>query len=540
MRTALIFSDRMVLQRHKPIRIWGTATARSPISAVLGTLATANAVTAEDGTWYLTLPAQEAARDVTLTLDGDGQRLEYRDILIGEVWIAGGQSNMEFQLEFDADREEVFHGAMSPDIRFFDTPQVSYTGQDNQYDYSLAGRWRSCTPEDLRYFSAVGFYFAERLNEALDVPIGVVGCTWGGSPAATWTNRTALRESGGAAWVEDYEAGLALFDANEEAEAFRNHRMSDRSDPFGDPVFYRLMRDGFTAEEELELMPIFRANFFPTIGELHPNRPGGLFETMVSRIAPYAARGVIWYQGESDAPHADLHGAVMTALIGSWRKAWHDDELPFLITQLAPFDGTPFGNGNHFPIIREQQSIVASTVQHTWMASSSDVGAAHDIHPKVKRPIGTRLALLALGHVYGHDIACDAPQFAYANRFADGVEITFHHGEGLQLGERPLPLEVRAPGGNLVTIDSVAVREAAISIFGQMPPDATIAFAWSGYYDVDLRNGAGIPAMPFRVQLPLENAAADSNELRHDTESSPAIAAQSDPRIGAHPAIKQG
>lgn len=501
MRVAPVFRDRMVLQRQQPIRIWGTAPGGREIAARLGSLTSGNAVAGDDGTWALTLEAQEAARGLTLTVSDEQRTAEFHDVAIGEVWLAGGQSNMEFNLEFDADREAVFHGPMNPDIRFFDVPKVSYAGQEDEHDYGLFGVWRRCTPEDLRYFSAVGYYFGEHLQSALDVPVGIVGCNWGGTPACTWTSRTSLQQGAGAVWVEEYEQGLTQFNPDQEAELFRVHKMSDRTDPFGNPLLYRAMRDSLTEDEQHELIASFADNVLPTTGLLHPNRPGGLFETMVRQIAPYGCRGVIWYQGEADIRHAELHAPVLTSVINSWRELWEQSDLPFLITQLAPFGTTPFGTGDIFPVIRCQQAEVARTVDQVWMASTSDLGAEHDIHPKNKKPVGIRLGLLAQSHVYNHDVAADAPAFDSAKRTDTGLEIRFLNAIELDWDGHPLPLEILSPQGEHIPVDECTTCNNVLLLKASVPSGAEIKFAWRDYYYVDLRNEAGIPVLPFREQV---------------------------------------
>ncbi|WP_441871087.1 sialate O-acetylesterase [Pseudarthrobacter sp. TAF60_1] len=492
----------MVLQRRRPLLIWGTGQPGANVVATLGDLTSGSTRTDRDGNWVLRLDGQEAARGLTLTLSDGMESLEIHDVAIGEVWVGGGQSNMEFNLEFDADREQVFSGPMNPDIRFFDVPKLSYAGQENEHDYKLYGKWRTCTPEDLRYFSAVGYYFAEQLQNSLQVPVGIVGCNWGGTPACTWTDPEKLAEGPGSAWIEDYERGLRQFDPDQEAELFRVHKMSDRTDPFADAVLYRVMRDGMSEEEERELIPVFIANQMPTMGKLHPNRPGGLFATMVSRISRYPVQGVIWYQGESDKTHPDLYSAVLASMIDSWREAWETPDLPFLITQLAPFGGSPYGDANHVPVIREQQAKVAESVDQVWMASTSDVGAERDIHPKNKKPVGTRLALLAQRHVYGQTVAADAPALDSAKRTDTGVEITFHSVEELTWGGNPLPLEIRSPQGENIPVHEVAVSSNRLLLTAPVPPGSELSFAWTSYYQVDLCNEAGIPALPFKAQLP--------------------------------------
>jgi sialate O-acetylesterase len=518
LRPAQIFADGMVLQRHKPIRIWGTGVARSSVAATLGDDTVATLVD-DDGSWALTLPERAAARGLTLELDDGQSRLTFRDVAIGEVWIAGGQSNMEFHLEFDADRDETLTGPMNPDIRFFDVPEVSYLAQDAEYDYSRFGFWRSCTREDLPYFSAVGYYFAVELQESLSVPVGIVGCNWGGTPAAAWTDLDKLKNSPGAIWIEEHAAGLHQFDPDQEAELFRSHPMNDRTDPFGDPTLYRMMRDGFTREEEAKFLETVHERVLFTVGTHHPNRPGGLFTTMVQRVASYSARGVFWYQGESDAPHADRYVAVLTAMIDSWRAAWDDPELVFLTTQLAPFGTTLFGGGELFPEVRAQQAAVAAAVPLVWMASSSDVGAEGDIHPKQKKPIGVRLALLARGHVYGHDILCDAPEVHRAHRTDRGIIVHFRYADGLEWDGQPLPIIVRgAEGDELLPVD-ILVGQHSLELVGDFPAQSRVSFASTGYYYVGLRNASGIPALPFEAVV--ASSAAGCTSCPAPTAASP-------------------
>ena len=502
LQIASIFGDHMVLQRQKSIRVWGTAAAGGTVTVILSDdRVAATTVVGSDGLWSTQLAAREAGRGLLLTItDGVTTRV-VRDVAVGEVWIAGGQSNMEFHVEFDADRDDVLAGDMNPDIRFFDVPEMSYIGQDAEYDYSHFDHWRTCTPEDLRYFSAVGYYFAVDIQQSLGVPVGIVGCNWGGTPAAAWADPARL--TGGArVWLDEYNAGLEQIDIEADALVFRSHAMNDRTDPFGDPVLYHLLRNGFTREEEEAVIANMAERVIFTVGTLHPNRPGGLFTTMVQRIAPFSARGVIWYQGESDTPHHDVHASVLTAVIESWRAEWGDPGLVFLITQLAPFGKTLLGGGELFPQIREQQARVARTVPGTWMASSSDAGMETDIHPKRKRPIGVRLALLARGHVYGQDIVCDAPAAASLGHAEGAIRVQFDHADGLVLRARALPIRVEDRDGMPLPIDDLALDGTDLLIRGDFPSVVTVHFAQDGFYDVGLSTAAGIPALPFRLTTP--------------------------------------
>ena len=189
LKTAMIFGDNMVLQQKKTFKIWGTGI---PGKSILGTLKGEKLELIEgfiekDGNWVLSFPPLDAERNLELTITDGQDILSFNNIAIGEVWVAGGQSNMEYYLQFDAEKDGVLEGKMNPDIRFFDYPKVSYEGQLEEHDYSKFGFWRICSRDELPYFSAVGYYFAENLNDILNTPIGIIGCNWAGRlPAHGW------------------------------------------------------------------------------------------------------------------------------------------------------------------------------------------------------------------------------------------------------------------------------------------------------------------------------------------------------------------
>ncbi|MEP6843064.1 MAG: sialate O-acetylesterase [Pseudolysinimonas sp.] len=499
MRPAELFSDGVVLQRRRPIRIWGRASRGDTITVTLDGVPSASSLAEHDGAWTVILPAQEAATGRRITFSDGSDTITVVDVSIGEVWIAGGQSNMEFTLAFDAERDVVLGEPGDPQLRFLDVPKLSYDGQEGKHDYAHSDRWRMASGEDLRYFPSVGLHFGRELRRALQVPVGVVGCTWGGTPAIAWADVDATVEPGNA-WIEAHRAGLEQIDVVAEADRFRSDAANDLSDPFGNEMMNRILRTSATFAEMQEAVIRIGAGFSAPVGSLHQTRPGGLFGTMVRRIAGFSARGVIWYQGESDVPHAELHAEMLSAVVRSWRDAWSED-LPFLITQVAPYGSTPYGTGERFPVIRAQQEWVARSVPSVWMASSSDAGLETDIHPKVKRPIGVRLALLARGHVYGEAVLCDAPSFTEARRHAHGVDLRFEHADGLGWDGSELPLRLTPPDGEPLRLRGIEVLDDAIRLHGDVPHGTRVDFAQTGYYVVGLRNAAGIPALPFATTV---------------------------------------
>ncbi len=502
LKAAMVFGNNMVLQRQKKINVWGTGSPGRPISCILKGKKTevVHGVIESDGSWMLSLPPFEAERDAELIITDGSETLSYSNIGIGEVWLAGGQSNMEYYLRFDAERESVFEGEMNPDIRFFDAPKVSFEGQLEMHDYSRFGFWRGCTKEDLPYFSAVGYYFADNLHQELDIPIGIVGCSWGGTPACAWMDPAYLEDNEGKAWLEAYEAAIKDLDVEAYKTEFISNPVTDRSDPFRDETANRMMFPGFSREEQLEFIQNMLTGEQPGLNLPQPgpyweNRPGGLYETMLKKLAPYTVRGVIWYQGESDEEKSGLYGTVFSKLIECWRDLW-SDRLPFLFVQLAPF-GEWMKN---LPEVREQQELVAKTIPDTWMISSSDVGMEWDIHPKVKKPIGTRLALLARGHIYGEELMCDPPEFLSAARVPGGIEINFRHADGLHVkGDAVNALSIIYPDGTELAPAEAAVVKDQLWIKGEFPERIKISFARRGYYEVNVYNKRDNPLKPFEV-----------------------------------------
>lgn len=498
LKLPMIFSDHMVLQRGKPVAIWGESdpgkAVRVCLSSAQESIVTTKTLADRSGAWRATLPALQAARGLTLTVSNGSETIALTDVLIGEVWIAGGQSNMEYWLHFDAEKQEALDRPENPDIRFFDYPEVSFEGELEQYDFSDFGFWRRCNPKELPWFSAVGYYFAERLQAALGVPVGIVGCNWGGTNAACWMDEGDLRGGPGEIWLIEHEKRLEEMDQDDYRQWFLSEPSNIQNHPVpGDSP--EVLYPGLSREEQLKLMEGPKPRYDHVIGPLHPCRPSGLYHMMLEKVAPYAAKGVIWYQGESDQPHADIYDGVLEGMIRAWRRLWHD-ELPFLMVQLAPFGAWFSETGEAYPTLRACQQRVAERVPRVWLCSSGDAGMRWDIHPKHKRPIGQRLALLARGHVYGEDILCDAPVLNGAAREGNRASLSFEHGNGLHIdGDVLNALRVNGQScparaaGDCLTIDL------------PMAEQWKIEFAWQGYYEINLYNAAGIPALPFRILL---------------------------------------
>lgn len=466
----------------------------------------------------ITLPPLSTSYEESMVITSASEIMTIKDIAIGEVWLAGGQSNMEFCMRYEKFRDEVIKNCTNNGLRSYDVPEISYDGQLDDFDYSLMGVWRKANPENLDYFSAVGYYFQKALGEVLDVPIGIIGCNWGGTTACAWMNEETVAKVG-PEWKNMVETRLASRNMDEYWASQKLNPMNNRGNLF-DPLSEIVMPRTPSMEE---LAPLF-ANMPENYAEIMETMvdpksiPGSLYEHMLKEVSLYTIRGFLWYQGESDddVPGFNvLYHDMLIALISDWRTLW-GEELPFLIVQLPGFERWAINPVvNHYQVIRQAQEEVTAEVSNTYMCSISDIGEQFDIHPKNKRDVGKRLALLARNHVYGEEVLCDAPTVASAKREKDRVIITFHNvGKGLLINGDKLQAMVISPvesinaviedSTNVESLDYVAIADGnhlIISIDHMPAGPIAVAFAKTMWYQVNLYNEAHIPAIPFSIVI---------------------------------------
>ena len=538
-----IFSDHMMLQRGKPVKIFGTSDAGKTIRVCLNdpagrTEAEAKARADRKGCFTVILPELSAGSDKSLMITDGEERITIHDVAAGEVWLAGGQSNMEYLMNTDAEiaKERAGLSALSEaekrEIRFYDCPEISFNGMEKRADLSNFGRWRCLSEEDIVYFSAVSYYFERKIKDSLDCPVAVIGCNWGGTKAACWVQEETVRKAGADIWIDEYKEGLAQIpDPDAAEEAFKNSPMNVLSDPAHPNPFDQILFPGFSKEMQenaMKMMPS-GADAMMAIGRLHPWRPCGLYETMLKKIMPYTIRGFLWYQGCSDEAHPEVYAQLMRALIKKWREDFEDPSLPFLQVQLAPFSWWLGNGGDNYPAVRKAQEEASDTTPDTYLASMGDAGMIYDIHPKHKRKPGERLGLLALRHIYGLDIAADAPRAENMTFEGDTAIIRFKNGEGLQLTDPEnagLTAEEAAAAGfcdpavpeslgkeeNLKALLKVRpegdvnaeiaddLLRISLCVEGKPVKPERVEFACTPYYEVNVKNAAGLPVFPFVME----------------------------------------
>lgn len=409
---------------------------------------------------------------------------------------------------------------------FFDYPEVSYPGQIDEADYGKNfAFWRKAAPDQLQWFSAPAYYFAREIREKLQVPVGIVGCNWGGTPSWAWMDEQAIREGGGEIVLREYAEAVKNLDLKAYDEKFRNTPgtwASWRLDPFGDPISVGMM-EGRSLDDlmrevfgpDFDPSTINPADYMPVMGPKSETRPCGLYESMLSQVSPYGLRGVLYYQGESDGDmHPELYETMFPALIRCFRRSWGED-LPFLFVQLAPFGHWLACDGTPYRFVRRAQQHTADTVENTGMAVISDIGMKLDIHPKKKGPVGQRLALLARKLVYGEELLCEAPTLCELRDGEGEWRLRFKNaGNGLNLAAKtPDGAETdpeRLGGLRLFLenreLDMTGIRAYAegdtVCLQGETLKSgrARAELGWDAWYRVNLYNSAGLPARPAKIE----------------------------------------
>lgn len=494
MRFNKIFQNGCVIQRGKKVPIWGEApTGRKITLTFAGQTKTTFSV---DNKWYVELDPLEVERNLTMIADDGEETIKLQHISVGDVWLAAGQSNMEMWMHYDKEFAGLNEQDLKNlDIHFYDCAKVSYSEEYDDWDFSKYEIWRGPDKEDIEYYSAVGFWFAKYIQSELDIPIGIIGCNYGGSNACCWLDQETVQKHGGP-WLESYANAVKKLDIEKYTQEFRKNPFNGvHANPLSE-----INEMLINADDQEAIGNYFRNVKIPPMGPLDAWRPCGLYKTMLSQIIPYSVKGILWYQGESDDVHAEIYEAILTDLIALWRRKWNE-ELPFFIVQLAPFENMNGGmSGENYPIIREAQAMVTKKIDKTWLISTSDCGEQFDIHPKRKRKVGERLAMQALHYVYHKNILSDAPECIRC--FAQGRTVIlefFNAGEGLRLDDENMDwMEIRQAGRTL----SFSLRKIEnCKMFLNVPdlePEQkfSVEIAQKAYYCIGLYNSADFPVIP--------------------------------------------
>ena len=506
LRLAKIFQSGMILQREKTGHIWGTAESEKKVTLDIQGQHV-EAIADRDGKFCIEYLPLRTSTCEEVTVKSCDEAVILENVAIGEVWIAGGQSNMEFHMRYEKNLAQVKPNCTNSNIRFYDVPEIAFEGQEEVFDYSRMGVWRQATPDDIEYFSAVGYYFAADLQADLKVPVGIIGCNWGGTFAAAWMNPDTVDKCG-KEWMDEYRDFAVRTNMTEYYEKQKNNMMNDTGNPFENPFSEMMMPRTPSPEEIGKFMAEIGGPDLENFKNTEPmpfSIPGALYEHMLKTISPIAAKGVLWYQGESDDEHfrSHLYESMLTGLIADWRERLKDANLPFIIVQLPGFESWLQVRNNRYDLIRKAQQQVTKKVPNTYLCSASDIGEQFDIHPKNKKPIGERMSLLARGHVYNEDVLCDAPEVEKVEINDGTIEITFSNvGKELVLeGNEINALKLKDEKNIEITFKYEIDGDKVILTTDREVKNPTIDFAQEKFYIVNLYNSNHIPVVPFEVAI---------------------------------------
>jgi len=478
-----VISDTMVLQRDRAVPIWGTADPGESVTVKFGSQSR-TAVAGGDGKWTIRLsPMRASATPQTMVVEGRN-RIELKDILVGEVWLVSGQSNMQRLLSETANGEQAIAGANHPLIRLFNVSrQVAF-----KHAQPPLGVWRACSPESVKEFSAAGYYFGVELEKELKVPIGLLNSSYGGSQAEAWTP------------VEYLLASPDLKPAVDRTKIWDEERPRVKADYDEAIKKWRVEADKARAAGA-------RPQPSPAVPDaLREYRvASSIYDGMIAPLIPFAVRGAFWYQGESNEARAQQYGLLLPTMIRAWRQRWGEGDFPFGIIQLPNYrDPKPDPADEPWSFIREAQRQTAMTMRNTGLIVTIDIGEARDIHPKNKLDVGRRMVRWALAEVYGRKITSTGPMFQSSKIAGSKIVLTFEEGgtglkirDGDKLDEFAIAgadhkwvwAEAKIVGKNRVEVWSPAVAQ---------PLSVRYAFNNNPKHP-NLTNETGLPASPFRT-----------------------------------------
>lgn len=437
------------------------------------------------------LNALKASGPFEMTITGDTSSITLKDVYVGEVWLCSGQSNMDMTVAKEdrywcgvKNEQHEVAAANYPLIRVFD---VNFNPKDNQQQ-DVSSSWEICSPETVGHFSAVAYFFARQIHKKLNVPVGLLTTAYGGSTAEAWTSRPAL------------EANKQLkFLLDDYAEMCKDYDSGNAQKKY-DEKLAKWKEASAKTKAEGEKAPGKPGP--PQNPHLDKHSPCVLYNGMVAPLVPYAIRGAIWYQGESNERTEEIYDIIMETMINDWRQAWGQGDFPFLYVQLANFRDRPDkpARGGGFTLIREKQ-LNNLSIPNTAMTVSVDIGDANNIHPKNKQDVGLRLSLQARALAYGENITYSGPVYDYMLIDGDKIRLHFKHvGNGLiAKGGKLNGFAIAGRDREFVWADAKIEGDTIVVSSAKVDKPVAVRYGWDENPIISLYNKEGLPASPFRT-----------------------------------------
>lgn len=489
LKLPVIFTDSLVLQQGMEFPVWGNSCSNCEVKIAFNG-STKTTIANKNGAWKITLPATKAGGPFTLKVSDKNNNILLKDILVGEVWLCSGQSNMEFTLAQSKNGKEEITHAQYPQIRFFSMtanakarplPKVAFgdtllkeLSAGNFYNKTT---WRTCSPAIAAKFSAVGYYFGKELHQNLNVPIGLICNAIGGTTTQAFIDSITLAS----------HPQLIQFLGNNQGKTWLETAKDVHP---------------WAIERTIENL----GKNVKTKAFLHPFAPTFLFENAIMPIATYAIKGAIWYQGESNATHPEIHDALFTALVNNWRNTWQQGSFPIYTVQLPKIS-----NRTRWPEFRESQRRLSENLENTGMAVTIDSGDSLDVHPKEKELVGKRLSLLALAKTYHQALEYSGPVLDGYEIKENELQLSFSHAKQLKPANETEQVikgfylhGYNKNGSKEVVIEATSIKidgsKLIISISSELQL-TSIKYAWSPYPICNLTNESGLPASPFKIDF---------------------------------------
>ena len=488
-RLPKVFSSHMVMQQDKPLIVWGWAQPNEKVTVEISG-ASQQVQANERGEWKAVLPAMKAGGPYTLTVSGSST-VRFEDVMIGEVWLCSGQSNMEMGIGMCKDAKEEIAAADYPGIRLL---KVAKSWKPMPED-DIGGEWKVCTPKTVAEggwggFSACAYYFGRELHKKLGVAVGLIDSSWGGTCIETWTPPEGFAAV--PALKQEYEL-VQLGDPRTPAHQQRLEQVLQETERW-----LAAARKALTERNLVPAMPTYPAELQPPHDVQNPT---ALYNGQIHPLQPFGLRGAIWYQGESNSGEGMMYAEHTKALVGGWRQVWGEGDFPFYFVQIAPFD---YHRDPEITAEFWEAQAAAQAVPNTGMAVITDIGDLKDIHPKNKQEVGRRLALWALAKTYGQDkLVYSGPVFKAMTIEGDKLRLSFDHVGGGLASRDGQPLNwfevIDADEGGFVKAEAKIDGATVVLSAPDVKHPVAMRFAWSSMAEPNFMNAEGLPAGAFRA-----------------------------------------